>query len=235
MKAIILAAGYGTRLKPITNHTPKCLVKINNIPLLEIWLNALNKCGVNSFLINTHHLSELVKSFVNNSKFKKNITLVHENKLLGTAGTLKKNLDFLSDNSNFFLHADNLCKEDLRNLVSAHNLRPKNCLFTMMSFKTKNPKNCGILQVSKNIMVDYNEKPSIPKSNLANCATYILTKKFIADYKESKFFKDSIDFSKDVVPNYINKVYTYQTKKLFVDIGTIKNYHKYKKTFFHNS
>ena len=69
MNAILLAAGYGTRLLPITKKTPKCLVKINNDNLLNIWINKLVSAGVNNILINTHYLSDQVENFIKINKF----------------------------------------------------------------------------------------------------------------------------------------------------------------------
>ena len=63
MKVILLAAGFGTRLRPITNEIPKCLVPIKGKPLLQIWLENLTKAGLNSFLINTHYLHLEVQKF----------------------------------------------------------------------------------------------------------------------------------------------------------------------------
>lgn len=227
---MILAAGFGSRLKPLTLKTPKCLIKINNQPLLEIWLNKLNDCGVKKFLINTHYLSDEVEKFVSKSKFKKRIKLVYENKLLGTAGTLKKNIDFFKNDGGFLLHCDNLCLENLNNFIKAHNKRPKECLFTLMSFKTTQPKNCGILKTYKKILINYQEKPKYPKSNLANGALYFLSNQFIVNLKKSDIFLKSFDFSKDIIPKYLNQIYTYKTKKLFIDIGNLKTYEKYKDT-----
>ena len=95
MKALLLAAGEGTRLRPITNRIPKCLVPINDKPLLEYWLDNLSKVGVSEFLINTYYLSEQVEEFVIYSKYKDKITLVYEKELLNTAGTILKNKEFL--------------------------------------------------------------------------------------------------------------------------------------------
>ena len=67
---MLLAAGFGTRLRHITYTIPKCLVPINGKPLLEIWLENLNNYGINDFIINTHYLAERVEYFVNNSKYK---------------------------------------------------------------------------------------------------------------------------------------------------------------------
>lgn len=94
MKAILLAAGFGTRLRPLTNAIPKCLVPIKGKPLLQIWIERLTGSGIGPFLINTHYLAEQVNALIGSSPFKDKVTLVHENKLLGTAGTLIDNLDF---------------------------------------------------------------------------------------------------------------------------------------------
>ena len=93
MKVILLSAGFGYRLRPLTNKTPKCLVTINGVPLLKIWIDRLSNHGLGPFLVNTHYLKDQVERFVyslNNSK----VTLKHEEVLLGTAGTLISNIDF---------------------------------------------------------------------------------------------------------------------------------------------
>ena len=123
MKAILLAAGFGTRLRPLTNNIPKCLVPINGKPLLEIWLDKLTNIGIKEFLINTHYLSEKVVDFINQSRYKNNCKVVYEKKLLGTAGTLLSNLSFI-ENECILIHADNYCEDHLTDFVKSHRLRP---------------------------------------------------------------------------------------------------------------
>ena len=94
MRAILLAAGLGTRLRPITDTIPKCLVLIHGKPLLQIWLEKLTEVGIGPFLINTHYLHKQVEKFIEESEFSEQVELVYEEKLLGTAGTLSKNIDF---------------------------------------------------------------------------------------------------------------------------------------------
>ena len=67
MRALLLAAGLGTRLRPITDKIPKCLVPIQGRPLLEIWLDKLCEVGVQEFLVNTHYLAAQVEEFISNS------------------------------------------------------------------------------------------------------------------------------------------------------------------------
>lgn len=223
MKAILLAAGFGTRLRPLTNKIPKCLVPIKGKPLLEIWLEKLFYAGINSILINTHYLAEQVVEFVENSKYRDNCILKFENQLLGTFGTLLNNIEFIEDNDCLFIHADNYCIEDLNNLIFAHEHRPKYCLMTMMTFRTDTPSSCGIVEINKhNVVIDFHEKISSPPGNLANGAIYILSSKLIKIFK--KDYKLATDFSTEVIPTLLGGIYVYETKNIFIDIGTLEKY-----------
>ena len=88
-KALLLAAGLGTRLRPLTNVWPKCLMPIQKRPLLEYWLGVLKRTGINSALVNLHHHSEVVEEFLQQSCFRSWVCTVYEEELLGTAGTLR--------------------------------------------------------------------------------------------------------------------------------------------------
>ena len=149
MRAILLAAGFGTRLRPLTNVIPKCLVPIKGVPLLGIWLARLEKAGVGPFLVNTHYLADKVQEFIRLSSYEEKTKLAHEDYLLGTAGTLIKNLDFYQDEDGLLIHADNYCLADLEAFIHAHINRPKGCLMTMMIFQTTNPSSCGIVELDK--------------------------------------------------------------------------------------
>jgi mannose-1-phosphate guanylyltransferase len=108
LKAILLSAGVGTRLKPITDTIPKCLVRINGIPLMQIWIDLLINGGISKILINTHYLPNQVRDFIEQSKYRNKIELVHEGALLGTAGTLLANTSFFNNEPLLVAHADNL-------------------------------------------------------------------------------------------------------------------------------
>ena len=88
MNALLLSAGYGKRLGPLTKNTPKCLLQIKNTNLLEHWIDKLKKAKVNKILINTHFKHELIKKFIIKKKAQKFVKLVHEKRILGTARTL---------------------------------------------------------------------------------------------------------------------------------------------------
>jgi mannose-1-phosphate guanylyltransferase len=223
MKALLLSAGEGTRLRPITNSIPKCLVPINDKPLLEYWLENLSKVGVNEFLINTYYLSEQVEEFVINSKYKDKITLVYEKELLNTAGTILQNKDFFTDEAFMLVHADNLCFCDFNAFIDSHKNRKKNTDITMMLFKSDNPSSCGIVEVDENDIVQkFYEKVKNPPSSLANGAVYICEASVIDFLKSLK--KKNIDFSLDVLPIYMGKINTFLNDEYHRDIGTPKSY-----------
>jgi|OM-RGC.v1.030109099 Nucleoside-diphosphate-sugar pyrophosphorylase involved in lipopolysaccharide biosynthesis/translation initiation factor 2B, gamma/epsilon subunits (eIF-2Bgamma/eIF-2Bepsilon) len=81
MKAILLAAGLGTRLQPLTDSMPKCLVKVKNKPLIQNWVEKLSDAGVNEFIVNTHYLHEQVEAFVKEELKSFKIKLIHEETL----------------------------------------------------------------------------------------------------------------------------------------------------------
>ena len=225
MRAILLSAGLGTRLRPITDKIPKCLVLINQKPLIQYWLNCFEKLGIKEILINTHYLSGKVEKFIKNFNTKIRCNLKYEEKLMGTGGTLLDNLDFIQDQDCLFIHADNYCEDDLTKLIASRNKRPSYCLLTMMTFHSENPKSCGVVKVNDNgVVINYEEKPTRPDSNLANSACFVLSKDFIQKIRDMNFKGN--DFCKDILPFFVNKIFTYHTKKRFEDIGTIESLSK---------
>lgn len=219
MRAILLAAGLGTRLRPLTDTTPKCLVPINGKPLLDIWCEALLAAGATRLLINLHYKSDEVQQHLAQSEFAKDIETVFEPALLGTAGTLVTNKDFFDEQDGVLLHADNYCEADISQLINAHTNRPKNCELTMLAFRTPTPHTCGVLEVdSNNILKQMYEKSPDDHGNLANAAFYILTKKLIDE------LRNETDFSNEVIPKYFGKAFVVETAETFIDIGTPESY-----------
>ena len=225
MKALLLAAGKGTRLRPLTDTIPKCLVPINNKPLLEYWLENLTKVGINEFLINTSYLHDQVENFVMNSKYKDKITLIYEKELLNTAGTILQNKDFFSNETFMLVHADNLSFCNFNDFIDTHKKRKKVCDITMMLFRSDTPSSCGIVELDDNhIVQQFHEKVQNPPSDLANGAVYICEPSII-DFLES-FNKKEIDFSIDVLPKYLGRINTFLNNIYHRDIGTPDSYKK---------
>lgn len=224
-RAILLAAGLGTRLRPLTNTVPKCLVSINGKPLLESWLGALANASIGPFLVNTHYLVEQVEAYVQKSRYRKQITLVNEPELLGTAGTLIANLDFFKGEDGLLIHADNYCLADFSAFARAHNQRPSGCLMTMMTFRSNDPSSCGIVELDeRGVVIKFHEKVKSPPSNLANGAIYFLSKELLRIVGLEMC--TAKDFSTEVLPYFLGRIYTYQTYETFVDIGTPETYRR---------
>jgi len=223
MRALLLAAGFGTRLKPLTDMIPKCLVPINGTPLLEIWLERLSSAGIREYLVNTHYLADQVEDYIAHSKYKSLIKIVNEPNLLGTAGTLIANIDFFQGEDGMLVHADNYCLADLGAFQKAHFDRPKECLMTMMTFRSDDPHSCGIVELNQSgTVIGFHEKVTNPPGNLANGAVYILSAELLK--KMSTNFHGAKDFSTEVLNRCVGNIYSYETSEIFIDIGTPKSY-----------
>jgi NDP-sugar pyrophosphorylase family protein len=123
MKAMILAAGLGTRLRPLTDHRPKALVEVAGHTLLEITLTRLRTFGIHEVVVNVHHFADLVIEYLKaNDDFGMRIEVSREDTLLDTGGGLKKVASFfLEDSGPFILHnVDVLSTIDLRRMVQFH-------------------------------------------------------------------------------------------------------------------
>src|SRR5436309_1399840 len=103
-KAMILAAGLGTRLRPLTLTSPKALVKINGVPMIEFVLKKLIEIGIKEIVINTHHFAEQIEKYFTENNFPVKINFVYEKKILGTGGGIKNASRYLKDTDDFLIH-----------------------------------------------------------------------------------------------------------------------------------
>lgn len=220
MRAVLLAAGLGTRLRPLTDKTPKCLVPIHGVPLLAYWLKALFADGlIDRVLINTHHLAEQVQAFVAKSLWRDQIDLVHEPHLLGTGGTLLANRDWFGNEAFVVIHADNLTDASIGSLIEAHQSAGADVLMTMLAFRTATPQLCGIVELdSRSRVTSFYEKVDHPPGNLANGAVYVfspqLLKKMVAKGRSE------LDISTEVIPDLLPHVFAFEHQGFFMDIGS---------------
>lgn len=222
MRALLLAAGLGTRLRPLTDSVPKCLVDINGRPLLDYWVELLSIGGITDILINLHYLPEAVMAYVSACKYPVKITTVFEDRLLGTGGTLLRNSAFFRQEPVMLIHADNLSFFDARAFMERFCSRDENIDITMMTFHTDAPEACGIVVLDEQGVVRaFHEKVKAPPSNLANAAVYILAPvvmEFLA-----RFGKEEIDFSTEVLPHFIGRINTFHNDAYHRDIGTVES------------
>lgn len=219
MKALLLAAGFGTRLGNLTKDVPKPLVKVGNEPMLAFCINQLWNSGVTEVVINTHYLAEKIEEFIDAFDTPMKVILSHEDKLLGTAGTLREHIDFLSDDDFLVMHSDNYFSDTLLKFVKEHKTRKVGSFGTLGTFKTHQPESCGVLVLNPDkTILEFHEKVSNPPTNLANAAIYAFTPKI----REHLLLLDEgeNDISRNLIPKLINNLYTHNFEGLFVDIGT---------------
>ena len=222
MKALLLAGGVGSRLKPYTNELPKCLMPINGVPLLGYWLSALKKTNITSILINLHHHADLVSNYLIKSNIGAPVTTVYESDLLNTGGTLLANREFFDKSSIMLIHADNICLANLSKFINVYKERPVGVSMTMMTFETPTPESCGIVKLDENGLIqEFYEKVNNPPNNLANAGVYILENSIFNCLE--KLGQKKIDFSIDVIPKLLGKINTYHNDVYHRDIGTIES------------
>jgi len=219
LRALLLAAGLGTRLRPLTNSIPKCLVPIQGKPLLGYWFDLLFTGGIERALVNTHHHAPAVVEFVTRSPWRDQVDLVHEALLLGTGGTVLCNRGWFGRGAFMVAHADNLSRFPVAGFRAAHATRPPGAAITMMTFDTDDPQSCGIVDLDEGGLVrTFHEKVADPPGCRANGAVYIFEPE-VLDFI-SGLDREVVDLSVDVIPAYLGRIGVYHNADYHRDIGT---------------
>jgi len=223
LRALLLAAGIGSRLRPITETVPKCLVPIHGRPLLDYWLDILfSRPAIERALVNTHYLHRQVEAHIAQSPWRERVDLVHEAELLGTGGTIKGNRAYFGDSDVFVAHADNLTDLDIAGFIAAHERRPAGCAISMLTFETDDPRSCGILELDQNGVVRaFHEKVENPPGNVANAAVYILTPEVID--RICALQGPFIDLSTQIIPQFTGRIFAVPTTGYHRDIGNVES------------
>jgi mannose-1-phosphate guanylyltransferase len=212
----------GTRLRPLTDSTPKCLVRIDGRALLDYWIELLCSAGGDALLVNLHYLPDTVRAHIAASRYAARIRTVHEERLLGTAGTLLRNRAFFQGGSAMLVHADNLSLFDVAAFQRRFDGRPEGVDITMMTFSTDRPESCGIVELDdRGVVTRFHEKVARPPGNLANGAVYLLAPS-VFDFLAA-LGKDVIDFSTEVLPHYMGRINTFHNDVYHRDIGTLES------------
>ncbi len=223
MKAVLLAAGLGTRLRPLTDSTAKCLVEVGGRTLLDVWLDALAAVGVDEVLVNTHHLHGQVENHLARRAGEPPLVrTVYEPQLLGSAGTLAANRHLLDQDEMFLaVNADNLTDFDLHELVDAH--RAGGLLATLSVFHAPEPTRCGIVEVREGLVTGFEEKPARPRSDLANAGMYAFSPG-VLDLIEAP---PPRDIGYDLLPRLVGRSTAVTIgDAYFADIGTHEALHR---------
>ena len=200
MKAIILAGGFGKRLKPITDYIPKPLVPIKNIPIIEWQINYLKKFGIDDITICTGYKTEMIENYLEIKNMNIKIRFSIEKSALGTGGAIKKAGRDIDDDSFFVINGDVISNIDLTELSKKPNS------IASIELRTK----FGVLETNSDKIISFKEKQKI--SDLwMNAGVYYLQKKIIKDLPVKG------DIEKTLFPKYAknNNLFTVKFKDVF--------------------
>lgn len=228
MKAFLLAAGHGSRLRPLTDALPKCLLPIRGVPLLEIWLETCRRFGIAEVLINVHSHADAVEEFLNRHQpTAPKVQVIREKELLGSAGTLEVNRGWVEDEDLFWVfYADVLNRANLGAMLQLH--RSRRPAATLGVYKVAEPERCGVVEVMEDGTIrEFIEKPKNPCSNLAFSGILIGTPVLLKTISPHK----PADIGFDVLPKLVGKMVAYSINDYLIDIGTATNYQKAQATW----
>ncbi len=219
MKAVIIAGGLGTRLRPLTNNTPKPMLPIGEKPILEHLVNWTKKGGIKSVILCVSYLRESIEDyFGDGEKFGVKIEYAISKKQLATAGQLKTAEKFIDDDF-VCMYGDSIFNFSLRSMIKQHSIKKSFVTMSLNEHKTTLPY--GVIETSKNgKVVNWNEKPEI-KANI-NMGCYIMNPQVFNLIPKNKPY--GMD---DVIKKAMKKkeaINSFITKKGFTDIGNTESY-----------
>ena len=220
MKAFLLAAGHGTRMKPLTDSVPKCLLPVRGVPMLQIWLDLCRRYSIDEVLINIHAHANAVRKFLEKSSSGVKVCVSEETFLLGSAGTLKANRQWLGSDSVFWVfYADVLTTANLAAILHLHKIRSQ--VATLGVCEVPDPKRCGIVTVDANdIVLEFVEKPKVPSGCLAFSGIMVGSPALL-DFIPNQA---PVDIGFHLLPRLAGQMAAYRISDYLLDIGTPENY-----------
>jgi NDP-sugar pyrophosphorylase family protein len=231
MKAMILAAGKGERLRPLTQTIPKPMLPVGGRPLLEHLVDLLRAHGVSEIAVNLHHKPDVIPNhFRDGSAFGMRITYSYETRLLGSAGAVKKAESFF-DGPFFVLYGDVLTDLDLTALSTFH--QAHGAALTIAVYHAEEPIRCGIALMDEDGRVRrFREKPAAHEvfSDWASAGIFVAQPEILNLVPPEVYF----DFGADLIPLLLDRgqpVYGYAAKGNFLDIGSPERYRQAQREF----
>ncbi|MEN8208248.1 MAG: NDP-sugar synthase [Candidatus Fermentibacteria bacterium] len=223
MKAMLLCAGFGTRLKPLTDSLPKPLIRIAGFTLIHDTLLHLHSLGVDTVVVNGSWMADMLEDYLEKTDLPVQTIFQREREPLGTAGAVREALPFLGEEF-LVVYGDNLTRQPVSSLLKLH--RRLNSEVTIALSPTGEPSSKGIVITEPDGRVsDFREKPpdEIAESNLANSGLYICRSSAVEHLRKGEFS----DFGMSVFPELLGKGRTLAADTpggYTRDIGTPKSY-----------
>jgi NDP-sugar pyrophosphorylase family protein len=202
MKALLLAAGKGERLKGTVDNIPKPMISYMGKPVLQHNIELCKRYGINDIFINTHHLAEVIRSYFDDgSAFGVNIRYSYEKEVLGTAGALNNFRDHLGGEAFFVIYGDNFSQFDLSSLITEFNTRE--CIGVIAFHHREDVSQSGVGEFAPDgRIIRFVEKPKagITGSHWVNAGIYYFSPAILQHIQPGYS-----DFAKDVIPQLLNR------------------------------
>jgi len=225
MKAMIMAAGFGKRLRPLTDPLPKPMVPILNTPIMEYSVKLLHQHGVDQIVANTHYHPHFIQDyFQNGERFGVHMHYTYEPELLGTAGGVRNNRDFLKERF-FVLSGDALTDIDLTEMLDFH--KKNRALATIALKRVDDVSDYGVVVTDRTShILSFQEKPQKNQalSHVVNTGIYLFEPE-IFDFIPEGY----CDFGRELFPQLLEanaRFYGYVTQNYWCDIGAVDVYKK---------
>ncbi len=222
---MIMAAGLGTRLRPLTNLVSKPMVQMAGRPCLEHTVRLLKNYGITDIVINLHYMPKLIrKHFAKGEPFGVNITYSYEDELLGTAGGVKNVEDFFEGETFLVVSGDALTDINLNSFYDSH--KSQGCIASLALKKVPDPTQYGVvIRNEEGFITNFQEKPSWEEaiSTLANTGIYLFENEIFSHIPKEQFY----DFGKQVFPDLLQKgesMSGYIMRDYWCDVGSLEVY-----------
>ena len=220
--AFVLCAGFGKRLNPLTLDTPKPLIKLNNIAVLETCINLIESLGIQQIIINTFYLKDQIHEFINNKKFKSKISIIEDGeKILDTGGGINNMMKYTSENNVLIFNPDTIWKKNYFNeIIEMENMyfskKLKNILLLVKKELSFDKNLNGDFDLKENLIIKNNETKFI----YTGCQ--IINKKLLSNYKDKIFSITNI--WNDLIEK--KELYGFETNNDFYHLTDLKTFKK---------
>ena len=222
--AFILCAGFGKRLNPLTLDTPKPLIKLNKITVLETCINLIESLGIQQIILNTFYLKDQIHDFINNKKFKSKISIIEDGeKILDTGGGINNMMKYTSENNVLIFNPDTIWKKNYFNeIIEMENMyfskKLKNILLLVKKELSFDKNLNGDFNLKENLIINDDEKKFI----YTGCQ--IMNKKLVSDYKDKIFSITTV--WNDLIEK--KELYGFETNNNFYHLTDLETFRKLK-------
>jgi MurNAc alpha-1-phosphate uridylyltransferase len=220
--AFILCAGFGKRLNPLTLDTPKPLIKLNNITVLETCINLIESLGIKQIIINTFYLKDQIHSFINGNKFRSKISIIEDgDKILDTGGGINNMMKHTSEENVLIFNPDTIWKKNYTNeIIEMEKLyfskQIKNILLLVKKELSFDKNLSGDFDLTDNLIIKNNDRKFI----YTGCQ--IINKKLLSDYKDKNFSISNV--WNDLIKK--KELYGFETTKEFHHLTDLETFKK---------